>query len=219
MVTIHRCGLLCYHLQLEYLEDWTISLFMCNIFTSHGFRANGEWGREGGVTDTKGLRVVTAFGTHSNVGTHTLPGHCWHKLWDTGGAKLTMTGIRAIREIVPVTSLLEAVTVFWLEKEGKTSFIFYFRCFVFSGWTSPLPVCCSSCCRMGTGWVEHLIDFPTAAEGQGERKPPTSIFLPSDLQPKGTTPAKKIFLLIVLPLFIIIILLYIIIILLYIIIY
>ena len=79
--------------------------------------AEGGWG---GCQRHKGLRVVTA----TNVGTHTglLPGHYWHKLWDTGGSMVTMTRIRAIREIVPVTSLLEAVTVFWLEEEGNNPF-------------------------------------------------------------------------------------------------
>ena len=38
--------------------------------------------------------------------------------WGTLGAMMTTTGIWAIREIVLVTSLLEVVNVFWLDKEG-----------------------------------------------------------------------------------------------------
>ena len=110
----------------------------------------GMWG---GCHRHKGLRVVTAFGTPTNVGTHIalLPGHYWHKLWDTGGATMMMTGILAIREIVPVTSLLEVVTVFWLDEEGNNPFLsspphsFSFQysicSFMFSGWVSPPCPC------------------------------------------------------------------------------
>ena len=75
---------------------------------------------ERGCHRHKGLRVVAAFGTPTNQcwDTYWPPARTLLTHWGTLGAMMTTTGIWAIREIVLVTSLLEVVNVFWLDKEG-----------------------------------------------------------------------------------------------------
>ena len=142
----------------------------------------GMWG---GCHRHKGLRVVTAFGTPTNVRTHIalLPGHYWHKLWDTGGRRWWWLEFWQSGKLCR-WHLYWRLSQFsdWTRREITLSFHLlphsfsfqYSICsFMFSGWVSPPSPClqqqlqynwlslasdrfsrvCSKSCRGGEGGI------------------------------------------------------------------